>query len=486
MANADDFTPIGLGTKSNLGRFGGPDGGGRLINCYVEQVGDQGQVLWPIYPIDGQTDYATFDAGTVRAQIVLEDLNIMLTVCGSNLYQTTRVNGTNTQTTVGGILGDGLVTMARNRNALPMVAIVTGGANGEGGNWYVWQHNGTTTGTLTEPGDTDLPAPNSVAWFDGYFIFSTPGGRWYLSGIDDKTVASTDFASAEARPGGLQRVAATGRHIVLFGPKGIEFWEDTGATPFPFERTTTSDLGILAPGSVAALAETLFFVASDGTIRQLQGYSGVTISEPMQEQAIANETDPTAITGLSVDCRGHAFYILSGSNFTFAYDVTTKKWHERESHGLDYWRCSTYAKFDGDDIFGSITEAKLYKSHQTYYDESGHPLITTIQPPAIHSGSRFILDALLLKFVAGQGLNTPNAPATLTPQVMVTTSRDGGITFGPERQQSLGVQGERIKRAVFRNFGSFKDQGCIVRIACSAAVARGFLGLGAKVTKLAA
>lgn len=482
MATADDFTPITMGTKSNLGRFGGPDGGARLVNCYAEAIGQEGEITWPIYPIDGQIDYATFDHGTVRGQLVFDDLDVMLVVCGSILYQLVKnADGTVTQTTLGGILEDGLVTMARNRNAAPMAAIVTGGTDGVGGGYYIYQ-----SGALTQPLDPDLPAPSCVTWIDGYFVFGIPDGRWFISNIDDKTVDAIDFASAESHPGGLKRAAVRGRDLVLFGLRGTEFWRDTGATPFPFERTTATDQGLLAAGSVATLEETLFYVATDGTVRRLDGYTGTRISEPSQEQAIANEPDPSAVTAIGVRRRGHSFYILSGTNFTFAYDATTQRWHERKSYGLDYWRCATYAEWDGDDIFGSATEAKLYKSHQDYHDESGDPLITTIQPPAIHSGSRFILDALLLKFVPGQGLNTPSNPETLTPEVMVSVSKDGGITFGAQQTASLGTQGERIKRAIFRRFGRFKDQGATLSISCSAAVARGFLGLGAKVTKLAA
>ncbi len=480
--SSDDFTPITLGTRSNLGRFGGPDGGARLVNCYAEAIGQEGELTWPIYPIDGQIDYATFAAGVVRGQLVLDDLKTMLVVCGSTLYQIVKGSGGSlTQTAVGGILGSGLVTMARNRNANPMVAIVTGGVGGVGGNYYIWRN-----GVLSEPLDTDLPAPNSVTWIDGYFVFGIPDGRWFISGIDDLTVAAIDFASAEASPGILKRVARRGHDLVIFKAASTEFWNDTGASPFPFERTAITDQGLLAPASVATLDETLCYVAADGTVRQLQGYTGVRISDHTVEQAIADETDPSAVTALAVRRRGHSFYIVSGSNFTSTYDTTTQRWHERESHGLAYWRCATYAEFDGDDIFGSATAAKLYKSHQDYNDESGDPLTVVIQPPTIHSGSRFILDALLLKFVAGQGLNTPSTPATLTPEVMVSVSLDGGITFGPERTMSLGVQGERVKRGVLRRLGRFVDQGATVKISCSAAVARGFLGLGAKARRLAA
>jgi hypothetical protein len=478
-----EFTPISLGTRSNLGRFGGPDGGSRLINCYAEAMGAEGEITWPIYPIDGQVDYATFDAGTVRAQLVLDDRRTMLTVCGSLLYQEVKsLSGTSTQTTIGGILGDGLVTTARNRNANPMAAIVTGGAGGVGGNYYIWQN-----GVLTEPLDTDLPAPNSVAWVDGFFVFGIPDGRFFISNIDESTIDALDFASAEANPDGIKRVTVRNRDLVIFGARSTEFWRNTGASDFPFERiTAVTNQGLLAAGSVALLQENLVYGASDGTVKMLQGYSGARISDHSVERAIADEADPSAVTAYAYERRGHSFYVLSGESFTYAYDATTQRWHERKSYNAETWRCSTYAEFDGEDIFGSATEAKLYKSHQDYHDESGNPLVMTMQPPTLHAGDRFILDALSLKFVAGQGLNTPSAPATLTPEAMLRISRDGGITFGPERRIALGVQGQRVLRGIERRFGRFVDQGATVQISCSAAVARGFLGLGVKARGLAA
>jgi hypothetical protein len=472
-----EFTPISLGTRSNLGRFGGPDGGSRLVNCYAEAMGAEGEIVWPIYPIDGQVDYVTFDAGAVRNQLVLDDLRTMLTVCGSQLHQTVKsVGGTLTTTAVGGILGDGLVTSARNRNANPMAAIVTGGPNGEGGNFYIWQN-----GVLSEPLDVDLPAPNSVTWVDGFFVFGVPDGRWFLSDIDSSTVDALDFASAEAHPDGIKRVSVRGRDLVIFGLRSMEFWRNTGASSFPFERSTAiTNQGLLAAGSVAALQENLVYVGADGTVRMLQGYAGTRISDHAVERAIADEDDPSAVTAFAYERRGHSFYVLSGENFTYAYDATTQRWHERKSYNSETWRCSTYAEFDGEDIFGSATEPKLYHSHQTYNDESDNPLVMVMQPPTLHAGDRFILDGMQVKFVAGQGLNTPSDTSTLTPEMMVRVSMDGGITFGPERRLSMGVQGERIKRAVARRFGRFRDQGATVQIRCSAAVARSFLGLGVK------
>lgn len=478
----DDFTPLSLGTQSVVGRFMGPDGGSRLVNCYAEQLSTDGEQRFPVYAIDGQEDYLTFAAGPVRQALVLDETRTLLAVSAHQLNEAQKgLDGTLTQSAIGGILENGLVTMVRNRNVNPMAAIVVGGQ------YYLWQ-----AGTLIIPNDPDLPPPNSVAHLDGYFIFGIDDGRWFISNIDSSEVDPLSFASAEGNPDGLRRVATRGRELVLFGQYSNEFWRNTGASPFPFERTTiTEGSGILAAGSVASIEETLIYVQSDGTVRSLEGYTAVRISNHGVEQAIADEADLTALTAYSVKRRGHSFYVLNGENFTYVYDATTTRWHERQSQDLlgnvsGRWRCSCYVKFDEQDIFGSNTEGKMYRSHQSLYSESGNPIVLTMQPPTIHAGSRFILDALKVEFVAGQGLNTPDAPETNDPQLMIRTSMDGGVTFGGERRQTMGKQGERIRRIVERQFGQFYDQGCTVQLRTSAAVARGFNIMGIKARKLAA
>jgi hypothetical protein len=469
--------PISLGTQSNPGRFGA-DGAARLINYYSEKAGAEGKIPWPLYAVDGLRDYANFVGAVgagVRAMLPLDD-DTLLTVAGQLLYDVNALGESVSVSTVGGITETGPVTMARNRNADPMVAIVVSGAK------YLWQG-----GVLSTIADVDLPAANSVTHVNGYFVFGIDDGRMFSTGVDDITVSALDFARAEANPDGLMRVAVRGRDLLAFGNKTTEFWTDAGAETFPFTRQVVIDIGLLATTSVATVEQTLAFVAHDGTVRMLNGYQAVRISTHAVERAIAAEPDPSMIDAVAWEDQGHSFYAISGTGFTWVYDALTGLWHERQSKGMARWRCSSYARFDGKHIFGHYATPKLYEASQAFHDEAGDELICTVQPPAInlwpYSG---ILWEVHVDPVPGVGLDPTNLEQNVDPKLMVSTSKDGGVTFGGERQESIGGMGQRHKRVVMRNFGMFGQDGVVLRIASSAKVARGLTGLAVAIEKLRA
>jgi hypothetical protein len=108
-----DWTPIALGSQSNPGRDE-QAGDARLINCYVEQAGEDGVTQLPIYACDGFESFATLaTSGTSapRAMLALSD-SALYVVSGTKLV---KLNASATETAITGTLsGSGIVTMARN------------------------------------------------------------------------------------------------------------------------------------------------------------------------------------------------------------------------------------------------------------------------------------------------------------------------------------------------------------------------------------
>lgn len=467
--------PVSLGRQSNPGRYGS-DGACRLINMYSENIGGEGKIPWPLYAVDGLREFANLvgAAGAgVRQMLPLDD-DTLLAVVGQLLYDVSFDGSSIEVATVGGITEAGPVTMARNRNANPMVAIVVSGA------YYLWQG-----GVLTPISDVDLPPANSVAHLDGYFIFGISDGRMFASGIDDDDVSALDFARAEANPDGLVRVAVRGRDLCAFGTKTTEFWRNTGDETFPLSRGEVIDVGLLATTSVATVEQTLAFVAHDGTVRMLQGYQAQRISTHAVERAIADDPNPSMLDAVAWEDRGHSFYAVSGANFTWVYDALTGLWHERKSYGINRWKCSSYARFGGKHIFGHYQDPKLYESSTHFKDEAGDPLIWEVVPPAINVWPyRLRLDAVHIDAVPGVGAE-PTAPEQdVNPLLMVSTSRDGGVTFGSEIMAEIGRMGQRLKRIVLRRFGLFGEDGVVLKLSCSAAVVGCLTGMAVQLQKL--
>lgn len=468
------FVPINLAVRSNPSRHG-HEGAARLINCYAEEIGEDGKAPWAVYPIDGFTQWGTVaNGGDIRALLSLD--STLLVVSGRLVA---RFDTTGAGLVIGGIPSDGLVTMARNRRQpSPQVGIVCDGYYG------IVENN-----TLTEVNDPDLPPPTSVAAMDGYFVLFAADGRFFITAVDQgATIDPLDFATAESDPDGGVRVAVRNRDLVLFGVRTTEFWQNTGAAGFPFARTTTAGLGCLAAGSVAEIEQTLAWIAHDGTVRALDGYQGTRISTHAVERSIASEAQPELIRSYAWQDRGHSLYTITGATgWTRTYDFATQRWHERKSNTLDRWRISAYARFDDKHIIGDYAAGTLYEMRNGLEDEAGQPIIMEMRTPPVHAfPHRLRFNSLFADVIPGVGLNS-TSPELLNPAIMVDYSDDGGNHFGGQRALAVGAQGDRLRRVVTRRLGATRHgNGRTFRLSMSASVIRGMFGLSADVDKLAA
>jgi len=462
--------PITLGTQSNPGRFS-TAGSARLTNLMIEQSGQEGKALTVLYPVPGLASFSTLTGGGgVRAMLATD--NWLYVVAGRLLF---RVDASGASTLIGGIPTDGLVTMGRNRANPTQIGISSDGLF-----WVV------VDATLTPNADTDLPPSSSLAVLDGYGILPGYGSVFHISDADDFTAFDPlDFASAESSPDATMRVAVRESEVVFFGTESTEWWQNSGGT-FPFSRVQTARIGCLSAASVATVDRTLAWVAQDGTVRLMEGYSGKVISNHAVDRFVADETTKSELTATSWAQDGHTFYCLSGTNETWVYDIATGLWHNRESYGYSRWRCSYVVQFAGKTIAGDASTGILYQMHRDYADEAGEPLICeSITPPNHAAPERLQVNALHLDVITGQGI-VPGDDSTTEPQIMVQGSRDGGATFGTERWISMGHRGERVKRIVLRRWGVYGVQGVTWRVRSSAAVARGFLSAHMDAQKLRA
>lgn len=462
---------ISLGVGSARSRYGF-EGDARLVNCYAENLGNTGKVPMPLYAIDGLTDFASLSDSGVRAMLALESQ--LYAVVGRSIVE---IDPAGSETVLGGIIGDGLVTMARNRASTTQVGICVDGL------FKIVQG-----GVLSTVTDTDLPPANSICHLDGYFILTIPDGRFFITSLNDGTaIDALDFAKAEANPDGLVRGFSRGRDLLLFGNKSLEAWGNTGGEDFPFTRTTSIEVGCLAPGSVATVDQTVGWIAHDGTVRLLNGYQANKISDHGVERAIDEDADPSGVMGFSWQRRGHTFYALTGTTWTWVYDLATGLWHERESVGYSgRWRCSAYAKFGERHVFGDVSAAKLYTGDPNVKLEGSESIIMTVQTPIIHAyPNKLQFNRFFADIVPGQGLNTTDVHNS-DPQVMISYSEDGGHTWSGERFMSIGELGARKKRVVARRLGLSGEDGRMFRLRISADVVSAITGAAVDVEAIAA
>lgn len=434
-----DWTPIALGSQSNPGRDE-QAGDARLINCYVEQAGEDGVVQLPIYACDGFNLFktlATSGTGAPRAMLALTD-SALYVVSGTKLV---KLNAGATETAITGTLpATGIVTMARNRkepNAQIGIAV--------GGELWFCENDVLTQFSLASLDTTGTLV--SISAVDGYFCLLFDNGEFFISAIDNSTIDSLDFAKAESSPDAGVTSRIRGRELVLFGTASTEWWQNTGAADFPFQRVSTAGFGAYAAGSVcnvlhvgdSSVIDTIAFCSTNDQgayagVSLLDGYGARKISTPGVDRMIEAETDKTAIRSFTYSMNGHTFYALSTSTATQSYDLATGRWHERKSSGLEFWRVRTAVSFGTKVLVGDYTSAKLYR-----------------MSPSVYSSSASVLT--------------------------LKHSNSNGDTWNATRTANIGGSGARNTAIKFNRLGQSREDGKVFNVSISNAISEDGTGV---------
>lgn len=469
------LVPVSLGLTSSPARYK-QGGSAVIINGYAEKVGDEAKSPWHIYASDGLLGFALLTGADGGVRAAVEINNVIYCVAGTRAY---KVKATGEVTLIGSmnIATTGLVKMRRNRRSSPDVAIVCGGL----------MYN-IRSDVLTQVTDADLLAPIDLDFVDGYFGIVTANNKWQIGALDDATSwDALDFTRADGDPDDAVAISTMQSQFVIFGETTTEFWRNTGAADFPFERVTVSDVGCLAAGSVQRMDQTVVFVAEDRAVKAFQGYAAERISTHAIERDIESLADRSILTSAQWVRDGHQFYSLTAPGYwTWVYDFTTGLWHKRESYGSDSWRVSTVVTAFDRLIAGDAAEGKLYDMGADYSDEAGEPLVMEIITPPIHAFPyRMRHDALFIDLERGAGTGE-GSDEDVSPELTLSWSEDGGETFGNARMIGFGEQGQRNVRVRAHRLGTAPEGGRVYKIQISAKVRRGLYGMSLEATRLGA
>src|SRR5690606_11202658 len=141
---------------------------------YAERApqGSRGQFIFRRAP--GLVDVFQLGAGDHRGALLMGDT--LFIVHDDAIIPVTKSGSTYTLgTTTGTVPGTGRVIGARNMRAPNAQAVFVTDVG------VSVLENGVVTGLI----DPDLPSVNSVTYLDGYFVFTTPDGRAFASGLND-------------------------------------------------------------------------------------------------------------------------------------------------------------------------------------------------------------------------------------------------------------------------------------------------------------
>lgn len=378
--------------------------------------------------------------------------NIAYTVFATTLY---RINSDFTATNLGSIFGSGRVSMADNGDQL---VIVTGTGNAG----YVYT---ASTGALSAITDPDFPGADTTSFVDGYFLFSTSNGQWFLSALGDGTdYNALDFATNEKAPDDTLAIVEDHGEAMCFGEETIEPWGNTGNADFAFERNGSGiiERGLYARFSVSKDDNTLFFLGNDLIVYRLNGYTPQVVSDEGTNVELSNylkdgyETDLRAAYAYTYTDHGHKFYVLTVPNRgTHVYDIATQQWHKRKHWDYETHHSGAYVNCYGKHLFGGIA-GNLYELNRDAKDDDGTMLRSARRCRVLaQDGRRLRYKKLKLIMDTGNGLATGQGSA---PLLMVRWSDDNGRSWSNERQLDMGIGGDYQRQVITRHMGSSRER----------------------------
>lgn len=309
----------------------------------------------------------------------------------------------------------------------------------------------------------------TVDVLDDYFLFEARDTReWFISDLlDGRTYSGLDFASAEGGQGNTTAVRQNLQLVFIFCTDHIEIWYDAGTADFPFQRYTGGiiNYGCISPYSIVKTDGALFFLGTDHIFYRLQANVPIRVSTHPIERFIAGEPDIEFAQCFTFTIEGHKliFLTLPHQKVTLCYDISTGKWHERDSVDANFiplgqWRANCAIEAYSKVLLGDAYDGRIGEANWDFFMEYGLPMRGLIDSVTQHFDRRRIFCGRFeLDMEAGVGLT--NGQGSF-PQIMLQKTIDGGKTFlQAQPWRSLGRQGEFGARLRWLRQGQARQMG---------------------------
>lgn len=448
---------------------------GRIINGYAEplqQESGPAQVVWRRTP--GVSRFATSGATGFRGGVLVNNLAFM-----AFLNSLLTVDSAGAVSNVGTLAGSKPITAARNNlSPTPQIGIVT-----ENGAFLV------TSSSIVSWPDADLPQPVCIAFQDGFFFWLIGDRRVFASEPNSTAVNALTFTTLQSRSvGTAMRGVPYNGMMYFFMSTYCEVFQNSAASipapAFPYSRLTVIDRGLIGQNAIAGWEEgfgKLMWVADDfGVYRLINGLTPDKVSPPDLDRLIKGVVDRSTIRASCHVHGGHLIWTVTGPTFSWSFNLSTEKWNENWSTtgGLTsmVWRfIGSLGAFDkwlgGSSITGNIVSI----DDASFFEETD-PLVWRMESgPVKDFPNHMRVGRVDFDFDTGVGI--PGGIASQqNPQVAISWSDDGGITWGTPVLRQLGA-GQRGKvRVSVVGCGQTQASGRRWRIDVQDAVYVGFLG----------
>ena len=430
----------------------------RLVNLYIEAAPSQARSNTILRATPGLA--SIYDLGFAPVWAMNDEMpGFVYAVAGSALIRV----GTDGVPRIIGHVGNATASTYS-----PMVTIAVGPQHVvvcAPPNAYGAKHTDEVLHQITGTEDSPFPGASSVAYLDGYFVFTAnENSSQFFSAklLDPDNFDAFDFAYADATPNVIRRVISFQQRLWFCGESGIEIWYDSGDSDFPFRRDSGGFItfGVRSPRSVAICDGSLFWLGQNGMVLRSDGYKAARVSTHAIERQIhaytapVSQPNPLARPDLAVNTAfshtedGHPIYSLTlrrdgDAGRTWCYDCATKLWHERSSSldGNGRWRinCAGYSTALGGTLLGDSGSGLICTPRKDLPADIEILLgRIAISPPLWNNTRRAYMDRLEIECeLGGAG-------------IMFDYTDDGGATWKAPRLLT-----EAGRRVVATRLGSF-------------------------------
>ena len=429
----------------------------RTVNLYYESQARNAKNQATLYPSPGFRTWLT--ATDIGGRALFTENGRTYGVLGGGYYEVFR---TATATRYAMVAQDSNPAQIVTNGATGAQAFITSGTNG-------YLHN-LLTNTVTQVLTGDAVMGGML---DGYFIAFNPAtSKIRISTLNDGTTWDpTQFAQRSAAPDNWAAMLVNAPDIWLVGQKTGDVWYDAGTFPFPLAPRIglSYKFGIVAPFTLAASGSSVMWLSSNndgvGIVVRTRGYTPVPVSNAAVETAISAYQRESIITDAEAfvyQQEGHTFYVLNFPSVpaTWVYDIDENKWAERgywKNNRYELWKPRVHTYAFGQHLTADRTSGQLSVMDVTIGIEADGTAIRRerIAPGLLDEERQVPIRVLEVYLETGLGTATGQG---VDPQVMWSTSDDGGKTYGNERMVSAGKIGEYQRRVRMWRMGTPRDR----------------------------